>query len=97
MTVGSGDLDSRQDEKIIHWQPVQPHQTFLEHVIHSVARVVIGDSEAVQTLRARSRDQVFRAGNTVSGKKRMRVQVDIKGHGEKLWPLLSWPLHKFFN
>jgi hypothetical protein len=27
----------------------------------------------------------------------MRVQVDIKRHGERLWPLLSESLHQLFN
>src|SRR5437016_2111045 len=49
---------------------------------------MVGDSDAVQTFGARGRNQIFRTGNTVSGKKRMRVQVDIKRHGERLWPLL---------
>src|SRR5437016_5132946 len=85
MTISGGDLHSRENEKIIDRQPVQSHQTFLEQVIHRVACVVIGDGDAVQTFGARGRNQVFRAGNTVSGKKRMRVQVDVKRHCERLW------------
>ena len=71
-----------QNEKIVDRQTVKPHQAFLEQIIDSVAGVVIGDGDAVQTFGARGRDQIFRAGNTVAGKKRMRVQVDIKRHGD---------------
>jgi hypothetical protein len=42
---------------------------------------VIGNGDAVQTFGAAGRNQVFRTGNTVSRKKRMRMQVDIKRHG----------------
>ena len=87
MTIGGRDLDPRENEKIIDRQSVQPHQAFLEQVIHRVACVVIGDGETVQTFGARGRNQVFRAGNTIAGKKRMRVQVDVKRHGERVWPL----------
>src|SRR6266542_4528942 len=69
MTIGGGDLDSRKNEKIVDRQPVQPHQALLEQVINRVARVMIGDGDAVQTFGARGCNQVFRAGNTVSGKK----------------------------
>jgi len=58
---------------------------------------VVGNGDAVQTFGARGRNQIFRAGNTVSGKKRVRVQVDIKRHGERLWPLLTQWLHELFN
>jgi hypothetical protein len=41
---------------------------------------MIGDSKAVQTFGARGRNHVFRTGDTVPGKKRMCMQVDVKGH-----------------
>ena len=97
MTIGRRDLDPGKNEKIIHRQSVQPHQAFLEKVIHRVARVVIGDGDAVQTFGAPGSNQVFRAGNTVAGKKRMRVQVDIKRHCVRLRPLFSKLLHQLFN
>ena len=80
MTVRSGHLHPRQNEEIVDRQAIQSHQPFLEQIIHSVARVVIGDSDAVQTFNARSRNHIFWAGNAVSGKKRMRVEVDVKRH-----------------
>src|SRR5437667_905065 len=85
MAISSGHLDSRKNQKIIDWQPVKSHQAFLEQVINRVACVVISDGDAIQTFGARGRDQVFRAGNAVSGKKRMRVQVNVKRHCERLW------------
>src|SRR5437764_14186199 len=97
MTVSGRDLDPRENEKIIDRQSIQPHQAFLEKIIHSVARVVIGGGDAVQTLGARGRNQVFRAGKTVSRKKRMRVQVNVKRQCERLWPLLSELLHEPFK
>ena len=84
MSVGGGHFDSGQNEKIVDRQPVQPHQAFLEQVIDRVAGVVIGDGDAIQTFGARGGDQIFRAGNAVSGKERMRVQVDIKRHGDEV-------------
>src|SRR6516162_5613030 len=89
MAIGSRNLDSRQYEKIVYRQAVQSHQTLLQQVIHSIAGVVIGNSDAVQTFGARGRNQIFRTGNTVSGKKRVRVQIDIKWHGERLRPCFS--------
>src|SRR6266540_544624 len=97
MTIGGRDLDSRKNEKIVDRQPVQPHEALLEQVINRVARVVIGDGDAVQTFGARGCNQVFRAGDTVSRKKRMRMQVDIKRHCERLRPFLSKSLHELFN
>jgi hypothetical protein len=55
----------------------------LEEVIDRIARVVIGNSDAMQTLGARSGNHVFRTGDTVPGKKGMRMQVDVKWHGLK--------------
>src|SRR6266481_9547478 len=81
MSVGGGDFDSGQNEKIVDWQTIEPHQAFLEEVIDRIASVVIRDSDATQTLGARGCDQIFRAGNAVTGKERMRVQIDIKRHG----------------
>src|SRR5438132_1116197 len=66
-------------------------------VLKSVAVVAAKRGGGVQTFGARGRNQIFRTGNTVSGKKRMRVQVDIKRHGERLWPLLSQSLRELFN
>jgi len=41
---------------------------------------VIGNGDPVQTFGARTGDQIFRAGNTVSGKEGMRMQIDIERH-----------------
>src|SRR5205823_13494479 len=90
-------VNPRKNDKTTDRQSSQPHQAFLEKISHRVARVVIGDGDAVQTSGARGRNQVFRAGNTVSRKKRMRVQVNVKRHCERLWPLLSELLHELFN
>jgi hypothetical protein len=81
MAVSRRDFYSRKNKEIVDGQSVQAHQAFLEKVIDHIAGVMIGDGDAVQTFGTRSRNQVFRAGNTVTGKKRMRVQVDIKWHG----------------
>src|SRR5262249_38030205 len=81
MTIGGGDLYSGQKEGIIDRQTTQPHQTFLKQVIDRVAGVMIGDGDTVQTLHAGGRNQVFRARNTISGKKRMRVQIYVQRHG----------------
>jgi hypothetical protein len=44
---------------------------------------MIGDGNAMQTFGARGCDHVFRTGDTVSRKKRMCMQVDVKRHGLK--------------
>src|SRR5215217_7296805 len=88
MPIRSRHLHPWQNEEIVDRQAIQSHQTFLEQVIHSVARVVIGNRDAVQTFSLGSRNHVFRAGNTVSGKERMRVEVDVKRHGGRSRPLL---------
>src|SRR5439155_15196990 len=77
--------NTQKNQKIIDWHTVKSNQTFLEQVINHVACVVISDGDAIQTFGARGRDQDFRAGNAVSGKKRMRVQVNVKRHCERLW------------
>src|ERR1043166_7070317 len=81
MSIGGGDLDSGENEKIVDWQTIEPHQAFLEQVIDRIASIVIRDSDATQTFGARGCDQIFRAGNAVTGKEQMRVQIDIKRHG----------------
>ena len=81
MTIGGGHFHSGQNEEIIDGQTIQPHQTFLKQVIDRVAGVVIGDGNTVQTLNAGGRNQVFRARNAISGKERMRMQINIKRHG----------------
>src|SRR2546430_5329711 len=96
MTIGGRDLDSGENGEIIDWETIQAHQTLLEQIIHSVACVVISDSGSVQAPGACGRNQIFRTGNTVSGKKRMRGKVDIKRHGERLWLLLSDSLLELF-
>ena len=84
VTVGGRYLDSGENEEIIDGQTVQPHQAFLKEVIDGVTRVVIGDRDPVQPFGARGGDQVFRTGNTVPGKKGMRVQVDIERHCQEV-------------
>jgi hypothetical protein len=42
---------------------------------------MIGNSNAMQTFGACGRNHVFRTGDTVSGKKRMCMQIDFKRHG----------------
>src|ERR1051326_2814917 len=71
-------LNSRQDEKVVNRHAIKSHQAFFEQVVHRVTRVVVGDRDSAQTFRLRCRDQIFRAGNSVAGKERMRVQIDIK-------------------
>src|SRR6267142_3367930 len=83
MAIGGCHFHSWENEKIIHRQSIQSHQAFLEEVIDRIACVVIGDSNAMQTFGARSCNHVFRTGDTVPGKKRMRVQIDVKRHGSK--------------
>ena len=80
MTIGGRDLHSGENEKIINRQPIQSHQAFLEQVIDRIACVVIGDGNAMQTFGARGCDHVFRTGDTVPGKERVCVQVDVKCH-----------------
>src|SRR6266496_1333374 len=80
MTIGCRHLHAGQDQEIIDRQTVEPHQAFLEQVIDRVAGVVIGNRDAVQPFGARGSDQIFRTGNTVPGKKRMRMQIDIERH-----------------
>jgi len=53
MTIGRRDFHARQNEKVIYWLAVQPHQTFLQQISDRVARVVIGDRDTVQALGAR--------------------------------------------
>ncbi len=83
MAVGGRHLDSRKNEKIVNGQSIESHQALLEQVIDRVTGVVIGDDNAVQALGARSRNHIFRAGNPVTGKERMRMQVDIQRHCDK--------------
>jgi hypothetical protein len=52
----------------------------LEQVIDRITRVVIGNGDAMKTFGARGCNQVFRTGDAVPGKKRMRMQVDVKWH-----------------
>jgi hypothetical protein len=80
MAIGGCYFHSWENEKIIDRQSVQSHQAFLEQVIDRIACVVISDSNAMQTFGARRCDHVFRTGDTVPGKKRVCVQIDVKCH-----------------
>src|SRR5438128_972921 len=80
MAIGSGDFDARENKKVIDRLAIEPHQAFLEQIVDRIARVVIGDGEPMQTFGPGARDQIFRTGNTVAGKERVRVQVDIERH-----------------
>jgi hypothetical protein len=81
MAIGGCYFHSGKNEKIIDRQSVQSHQAFLEQVIDRIARVVIGNREAMQAFGASGCNHVFRTGDTVPGKKRMCMQVDVKRHG----------------
>jgi peroxiredoxin len=81
MAIRGRDLYSRENEKIIDRQAIQSHQAFLEQVIDRITCVVIGDGYAMQTFGARRRNHIFGTGDTVSGKKGMCMQVDVKRHG----------------
>src|SRR6266487_3333483 len=80
MAISRCDFDSGQNQKIIDWLTIEPHQAFFEQISDRVAGVVIGDGDAVQAFSAPGGNQIFRTGDTDSGKKRMRVQVDVKRH-----------------
>jgi hypothetical protein len=41
---------------------------------------VISDRDPVQAFGAPGGNQVFRAGNTIAGKKSMRMEIDIERH-----------------
>jgi hypothetical protein len=83
MAIGGCHFYSRENEKIIDRQSVKSHQAFLEQVINRIACVVIGNGEAMQAFGPRGCNHVFRTGDTVPGKKRMCMQVDVKWHGLK--------------
>jgi hypothetical protein len=83
MAIGSRHFHSWENEKIIDRQSIQSHQAFLEEVIDGIAGVMIGNGDAMQAFGTRGCNHVFRAGDTVPGKKRMRVKVDVKRHGSK--------------
>src|SRR6267142_6560292 len=80
MAIGGCHFHSWENEKIIHRQSIQSHQAFLEQVIDRIACVVIGDCNAMQTFGARRCNHVFRTRDTVPGKERVCVQVDVKCH-----------------
>src|ERR1700724_515811 len=80
VTVGSCDLDARQNEKAVNRLPVHAHQTFLKHVGNSVARVVICHGDAVQTFGLGGSNQIFRSRNSVSGEQRVSMEIEIKRH-----------------
>src|SRR6266576_2449163 len=83
MAIGGRHFHSWENEKIIDRQSIQSHQALLQKVIDRIACVVIGDGDAVQAFGTRGCNHVFRAGDTVPGKKGMRVKVDVKRHGSK--------------
>src|SRR6267143_629482 len=80
VAIGGRDFDTGQNEKTVDRLAVDTHQTFFEHVSYRLAGVVIGHGDAVQTFRARGRDQILGTGNSVAGKKRMSVKIEIEGH-----------------
>src|SRR5438552_398736 len=80
MAISCSHLHAGQNQEVIDRKTIEPHQTLIEQVTDSVARVVISNCYAVQPFCARGGDHVFRAGYTIPGKKRMRVQVDIERH-----------------
>ena len=83
VTVSGCDFDSGQNNKIIDRLAIESHQAFFEQISNRVAGIVIGDGEAMQAFGSSGGNQIFRTGDTISGKKRMRMQVDVKRHGSK--------------
>src|SRR5437764_5473846 len=84
MAICCSHFHTGQDQETIDRKAVESHQTLVEQVTDSVARVVISNRDAVQTFRRGGGDHVFRAGYTVPGKERMGVQVDIKRPFQRL-------------
>ena len=74
-------FDSGDDEKAVDRQPVFTDETFLAQILDAVVGVVIGEGKTVEAFGAGRGDILLRAGNAVARKERMRVQVDLEGHG----------------
>src|SRR4029077_6113278 len=83
MTFRGGDFHSRNDEKIIHRQPVLAHQSFVEQIRDAVIGIVIGQRKPMKSLRFGGSDVFLRAGNAVARKERMRVEVNLERHSRE--------------
>jgi hypothetical protein len=80
MTFGCRNLNSRNNQEIIYRKPIVAHEFLCLQIINRVAGVVIGNGDTVQSFSLCARDQIFGAGNTVTGEKGMSMQVDIERH-----------------
>src|SRR5689334_10089508 len=83
MTFSSRHFHSRDNEEIIHWQPVFPHESFFEQIGDAIICVVVGQGKTMKSLRFGGRDILLRAGNAVARKERMRVEVDLERHSRE--------------
>src|SRR5947209_5561582 len=80
MPLGGRDFDAGNDEEAVDRPAVSAHEAFIEKITDAITRVVVGDGKAVQPFLAGRGNILFRAGNAVAGKERMRMQVDIERH-----------------
>ena len=80
MTFRSRDFDARNDEKIVNRLAILAHQSLIEKIVDRLARVVIGNGKAIQALLARRCDVLLGTRNSIAGKERMSVEVDLEGH-----------------
>lgn len=74
-------LRSRDDEKTVHRFAVFAQEAFLKQVAASVAGVVVGEREAVQTPLAGGVNEGLRAAHPIPGEKGMHMGIDAEGHG----------------
>ena len=74
------DFDTGNNEEIVDRLAVFAHQSLVDQIGDCFARVVIRDGEPVQPFLARGRDVLLGTRNSVAGKERVSVEVDLEGH-----------------
>ena len=84
MAFGGGNFDAGNDEEAIDGLAVLAHEARVEQVAAAVARVVIGEREAVQTLAAGRGDERLGAADAIAGKPGVAVEVDVVRHARRM-------------
>src|SRR4051812_38288419 len=80
MSFSRSDFNSGDDEKIVNRGAVLTHQVLFQQVGDCFACVVIGNGDTIETLGSRRGNHLFGAGNAVTRKKGVGVEIEVERH-----------------
>jgi hypothetical protein len=80
MPFSGGDLDPRDNQKIVYRQTVRTHQSPVGQILYGVTGVVVCNRKSTQPFSASGFNELLRTTDAVPGKKRVAMKVDLQRH-----------------